>query len=769
MFPPSDDTRHDLSHKTISGDSRDALLVEIRERYDYAADGWREIQDEGDTDMRYVSGDPWDPKDRADRTAAGRPCLALDELGQYYNQLINDIRANPIAIKFAATGNGATPKGAEFYADKTREIEYRSHAQVAYTTAFENAVQRSYGWARVTTGYAHERTDEQDLSIDDVPDPSGILADPDAKRPDSSDVQYLFAAKQFSEKEFRRRWPKARIRDFTGDIARLAPSFIKGERITVAEYWAITTRPRKLALFKRPDNQLVKLFEDEAIEQLPAQSIRVRALRDVDYPSVCQYLTNGVEILEENDWAGKYIPFASCFGKVLYLKDGGVVKRRLISMTRLARDPYMLYCYIRTCEAEAVGGVPRNAWIGYKGQFAGNEAEWQRANHEPVAYLEARAITEATGPQVLPLPQRQPWDPPLQNLEMAAEAARRAIQAAMMGSPLPTDAQRLNQKSGVALAKIQQSGQKGSFHFVDHYKDMIRHIGVIVEDLLTPIYDTARDVGTRKANEDTTMQRINDPTHPESISTQGDYLVTVSTGPSDDSTREAASDFADTIVGSPQIAQVVGPQKAAELIALAIRLKNVGPMGDEMANIISPKPDDQGSPQALQQQAGQLTHENAQLKAQLQQASDLIKTEGAKEQAKQQGVIQKAQIDGVAAVKVAQLQVHLQAMKDASAIAVAKINALTKGVVSDNEQAIEAIALEHEAQQADQDRAHEAAMAAMDHAHTVQQAQQGQAHALAQGAQGHDQALEQQAQAGSQQAALAQQQADAQSDQSGGA
>src|SRR6059058_208330 len=103
------------------------LLEEIRDRFTYAYDAWHEIHEEGDKDMRYVAGDPWDPKDRREREEAGRPCLALDELGQYYNQVINDIRANPIAMKFDPTGNGANDNGALFYADKSREIEYRSN------------------------------------------------------------------------------------------------------------------------------------------------------------------------------------------------------------------------------------------------------------------------------------------------------------------------------------------------------------------------------------------------------------------------------------------------------------------------------------------------------------------------------------------------------------------------------------------------------------------------------------------------------------------
>jgi hypothetical protein len=58
-------------------------------------------------------------------------------------------------------------------------------------------------------------------------------------------------------------------------------------------------------------------------------------------------------------------------------------------------------------------------------------------------------------------------------LEILKESVRRSIQAAIGASPLPTQAQRHNEKSGVALKQIEDTAQKGSFHFVDHYDEAI--------------------------------------------------------------------------------------------------------------------------------------------------------------------------------------------------------------------------------------------------------------------------------------------------------
>jgi hypothetical protein len=288
-----------------------------------------------------------------------------------------------------------------------------------------------------------------------------------------------------------------------------------------------------------------------------------------------------------------------------------------MSMTRLGRNPQMLYAYYRTQQAEMAGMIPKVPVTGYEGQFRGHESEWQKANHEPVAFLQFKGKTEETGNQtVLPPPTRMAYTggEQIQALEICAEGARRAIQAAMGTSPLPTQAQRRNEKSGVALKQMDESFQAGSFHFVDHYEQAITRGGVILEDWTPHYYDAARDVTVREPNDNTSIVRINDPNADTFPKTQKAPLmvgaelhdVTLSTGPSNDSEREVANDLSDSLVQNiPMVIQVAGQQAGAKILASSIRLKNVGPLGDEMAEIISPKDDNQALPPKVQQQMQQ--------------------------------------------------------------------------------------------------------------------------------------------------------------------
>src|SRR5579871_346339 len=128
----------------------DPLIKEIRDRYAYALAQWKEIREEAETDMRYVSGKPWSNADLKEREDTGRPAMTADEISQYTNQAINNFRQNQIGIKVNPAGRGATDQTAEAYQGMIRGIEYDSNAQrSAYTPAYENALQRSYGFFEI--------------------------------------------------------------------------------------------------------------------------------------------------------------------------------------------------------------------------------------------------------------------------------------------------------------------------------------------------------------------------------------------------------------------------------------------------------------------------------------------------------------------------------------------------------------------------------------------------------------------------------------------
>lgn len=715
-------------------------LKELRELYSFDKAEWAPIRAEADIDMRFVAGDPWDPKDRAARELVKRPVLSADELSQYVNQVVNEVRANKRAVKFSPVGNGANDKTATFYADKMREIEYRSRAQIAYTTAFQNAVERGFGYVRVNSRYCHPTAVNQDLFIDPVPNPNLVTPDPLALMPDLSDMKHCWVREQWTVSDFNGRFGKKfALSDQTKRDGRaVAPDWISDTGVFVGEYWSITTKARTLLIVSGLDQQAdpIGVYKDEYDQ---AQHGTVLSERQVDDPKVTQQLTNGIDILDTRDWPGKYIPIVSCFGKMIYVSNGGQDKRQILSMIRLGRDPQMAHAYIWSGEIEYLAGIPKFPYFARRGSLKSDQMTLlEKSVSEPVAVILVEANAEGMlGGQPPEFPERNPYSAEaIGQYEVAKEAARRAIQSAMAQSPLPTTAQRRNEKSGVALKHIEEQGQKGSFHFVDHYLDMLTQVGVIVEDLMGHTYDTPRDVGIRKPDDTSEIVRINDPQDKDSYSTKGDHLVTVSTGPSFDSEREAASDFADTIIGSP-ILQLLGPEKGPKLIALAIKLKNVGVVGDEMREIISPEPKEGEAPQPeqLQQMLEQAKGQMQQMGQALQQAQQEIQTDAIKVKAD----IEKAHI-------AAENAIEIQKLRNTGAIEVAMVNLQAKGILTAQTEDAEAAALRetqaHEHALESAHAGHDERMLELQQQHAQDLAAQQQEAQRQLSAQGHEQGLE---------------------------
>ena len=659
-------------------------LKELRQQFDADVDEWAEARKERAKDIRYLAGDPWEPGDKDAREKAGRPYLAFDELNQYVNQVVNDLRANPRAIAFAPGDDesGASEDGAQLYSDKTREIEYRSNAKMAYTLAAENAIQGGYGYVRVTSKYAPKSVRNQELWIEPVPDPDSIIVDPFHLRPDGSDIQRAFVLEHRRLDEFKQQFPEATTTDFEAYQNQADYStWVQPDRILLAESWKVLTKQRRLLIVQPPavqpppgmmdmrpmaQPQPIELWADEWGDSGLPEGVKVLDERMADDPSVVMQLVNGVEVLEETPWPGKYIPIIPCYGRMLYVPDGARTKRLLMSMIRLARDPYMAYCFYRTCEIENVGMTTKNPYWAYEGQLSPAQlTEIQKSLHEPVAVLFAKAFTQATGSQLLPLPQHNVNTPQIQALSVGAEETRRAIQSAIASNFLPTQAQRQNEKSGKALERMDQSSQKGTFHFVDHYEGMIRQCGVVIEDVFDKIYDAKRRIGTRKADDTTAPVWINDPGNKEAINVKGRYSVTVSSGPDFDSTRDAASDFADNLIGATDLMQMLGPGKAQKLVALAIKLKvretGIGAIGDQIVEIIDPPPQEQLTPEQMQAKHAEMEAQVQQLTQMLQVAQREIEQGLTKEKAKTERDLTLAEVD-------AKLQAFLQELKGNQAL-----------------------------------------------------------------------------------------------------
>lgn len=594
------------------GGQDDELLREIREDYTYFRDFWRDNHEEAKTDLRFIAGDPWDTDARREREDNNRPVLSPDELSQYQNATINNLRQNKRAIKVNPEGSGATDKDAERRGSIIRGIEYKSNAQSAYTNAFENEINCGMGFFRITTKII-SKDNEVEPRIRQIDNPLSVLLDPNAKEADFSDQKRCFVIDIMRQRDFIKKYPAAQKRSFAADEISAAPDWFQAENILVAEYWRI-------------DN-----YDENG-----------------DGGKVTQYITNGLEILEKTDWPGSWIPIIAAMGKKVYRPVGSEMKLYYYSQIRLARGPQMMLAYIASQEAEEFGMAPRAPFVGYVGQFETDADAWTTANKVPRSFLQVDPMVDGASGQVLPLPSRPQFTPNAQAYEISKESWRRAVQASMGITPLPTAAQRQNEKSGVALDKIQSQQAVGSFHFTDNFDRAIENAGRQLNELITKVMDTPRQVGVRQPDDSHDMMHVvpkgnpmpqsepgQQPIGPDDVfdPQKGEFGVTISTGMSYQSQREEASAFVDLLI--QELGNLpIPPQAKATLLARAISLKDIGPIGDEIAKIIDPQGDGEPVPPQAQQMIAQLQEQLKALNAACQHYEQVIQQMQMKQDAK---------------------------------------------------------------------------------------------------------------------------------------
>jgi hypothetical protein len=686
-------------------DSEATLIREIREDYRYFLDFWRDIREEGGKDIQYVKGDPWPANDKREREAAGRPALVTDELGQYLGQANNNLRQNKRAVQVNPKGAGATDKDAERRAAIIRGIEYQSNAQAAYTTGFEQCTESSFGVWRIVNEYVNQANDDTEPRIKRIANQFTVLFDPNAKEADRSDQNRCFVTDKLRTSEFAERFPDARKVSFDEGDRTSASDWFQGENIVIAEYWKRT----KVKSEKKTTKG-----------------------RSLDKYKVTQYITNGLEILETNEWPGSWIPIIGVFGKEFYTFDGGQSRLIMMSMIRKARDPQMMLNYLASQQAEEAGMSPRTPFTGYEGEFSGADAEsWKTANKIPRSTLTITMPTwwkETWGPP--PLPGRLPFIPNFQGYEQAMEGWRRRTQASMGQSPLPTSAQRQNEKSGIALEKIQTQLAIGAFNFTDNFDRSLMNTGRQLNELIDVTMDTPRYVSSRGKDDTHSLMAVMQQEHldqgqtPEGldldkddylITGRGEYDVTISTGPNSDSQRDEAGKFLDNLISNLQQLPPPG-SPPAKILALAIKLKALGPIGDEIADVLDPEQEEDIPPQA-KLAIQKMQQENQALNAYAQQ---------------KEAENQKLEFEKQAKILDNQQKLDIEKLKIEAQIATAEINTKAQSQ-SEREAFVQDIAKQvmdqlHQQQMTQMQQGHEVATQAADQAHEADQTASQQQH-----------------------------------------
>ena len=558
-------------------------------------------------DQRFAAGDQW--PDDVKTMRAGRPMQTINRLPAFIDQIIGDARQNKVAIKVFA-GEDGDVEAAKIYSGLIRSIENRSNADFAYDTALEQTATFGFGAWRVKTRYVDDDTFDQEIMIERIPNALNVHFDPSSIQPDYSDAEYAIVVDSISKDEFKARWPKASESNFQTE--HMQAGWASGDNMQIAEYWHKERTPATLYLL----NDGTTTFDKPTAPELVIRE------RKSERCVVKMCIMSGAEVLEQADWAGRYIPIIGVNGKE-DMVDG---KRILRGIVRHAKDPQRMYNYWRTIDTETKALAPKAPVMVTTKQLDGLDDLWSDALSGNLPYLPYNPDPTAATPQRLNAGMQDKGFEQAALLAVDEMKATTGIYSAALG-------EQSNETSGRAILARQREGDTANFAYIDNLSRAIRYSARVIIDLIPKIYDTERVIEIMGVDGKKTLERINSArinddgvVEPVNDLTTGRYDLVADVGPSYTTKRiEALNMMVEIAKMNPAIMQIAGDLIVKSMDwdgadAIAERLKRTVP-----ANIIG---DEEGNEEKeLPAEVTQMIEQGKQLIAQLQQENKELKEE----------------------------------------------------------------------------------------------------------------------------------------------
>ena len=643
------------------------ILNEAKKRYDYCETQWGEMKQKNTELLQFISGEQWTYTARQNFENAGYSAMTSNRIPTFLRQITNEIRKNTPEIQIDPRDDADQQK-AEMLNDLIRNIQEESKAEIAYCEAAESAASLGIGYIRVLTKYKDDKSMDQEICIEPVMDANTVMLDPNHKGICAQDIEYAFVTTVLSKDEYRRKYVKTRLsRKLAGQENEIdlkeAQWSAAGKRwqtdneVLIVEYYFKDYQ--KKTLYQILDNETQQVFTayEKDDEQIDAGIQIVLQEREVLIPVVRWCKLNDVEILEESEWPGCYIPIVAVKGDEFWIEG----KRKLLGAVEPAIEAQVQLNYAMSWRAQLLQMAPKAPYIGTAVQFRTYEQEWANINVSNQAFM---VYNKDEGEQ---RPSRDLGEVPIQAATVLVTSSGEDLKA-IFGVFDPSQ-QAQGPESGKALLARQDQSYNSNYHFYDNLARAIEHVGCIIVEAVPIVYDTARSVQLLSQDGKKRTVSINQPNEEGVVEydmTTGDYTVSIQSGPSFGTKRQEESEAIMELIG-------VYPQAAVAIADIAVRSMD-WPGADKIADsleamvppqVLQARKTDPKQAAAmvpsLQAQVAQLTQQNQVLTTHLQQATGKMQAAADNIQIEHmKAAVDEKKINSEAQIKLAQLKLEEQ-------------------------------------------------------------------------------------------------------------
>jgi hypothetical protein len=608
--------------KKIKKQNSEAILETARKRFQLAVEANTNIRNVALEDLKFRAGEQWDDAVKAERQLDQRPCLVINRIPQFIRQITNDQRQNRPSIKVHPVDDNADIETAKILQGIIKHIESNSSADVAYDTAFAGACEKGFGYFRIITDYIDPESFEQEALIEPILNSFSVYLDVNSKKPDGSDANWGFIFSDIPKEDYEAEYGDSELASMSDweSIGATRPGWVTESTVRVVEYFCKEFETVDVCQLETGKSirkaELEKLYPEGIPEGMVINEKKAKVEK------IKWYKINGIEILEQTDWLGKWIPIIPVYGDILDV-DGELILEGVI---RHSKDSQRMYNYWKSTETETIALAPRAPYIAAEGQIPPEYKEqWAQANRKNFSVLTYKAT--ALGGHLVGAPQRNIYEPPVQAITQASLHAAEDLKAttgiydAALGN-------RSNENSGIAIQRRANQSQTSNFHFVDNLTRSLKHAGRILVDLIPKIYDTTRAVRIIGEESEQEIIRVNEVFKYKGKETTfnlgfGKYDVAVETGPNFATRRmESAASMVDMARNAPQIMQ-----SAPDLVVKAMDWPGASEIAERLKKTLPPgladdSKDQQPIPAAAKAQMDQMSQVVEQLTQKLNEATE---------------------------------------------------------------------------------------------------------------------------------------------------
>ncbi|HXJ61879.1 MAG TPA: portal protein [Verrucomicrobiae bacterium] len=546
---------------------KEKLLSRARKRMEKAITAESDNRKSALDDRLFKAGDQWPKEIMAQRNLDKRPCLTINKLPTFIHQIVNDQRQNRPSINISPVGDRGDPEVAKMYRGLIRFIERDCAADIAYDTAFDDAVTMGWGYWRILTEREAPDSFNLVLVVRRIRNPFTVYLDPAHQDPTAADAKWGFITEMMPRDEYEEKYPDADPLNYTeGGIGEKFTNWIAKDEVRIAEYFEVDYKTRKLVELDNGHVGWYDELDEMTLARIGRKRVQIVDERESRVPKVMWYKITANDVLMKREWQGSTIPIVKVVGDEIDIEG----KVKYSGVIRHAKDPQRMFNYWRTAETELIALQPKSPWVVEEGQIEGHEDEWKNANVKNMPYLSYKG-TSVGGTQAPP-PQRQP----MAGIPAGVvQAGVNAGQDMMATTGIRFDAtmnERMIDESGKAIRELRRSGDLGSFHYVDNLARALKRTGEIFVEVIPKIYDDPRVVTILREDDKEEQVKV-DPTLGKAMGEEkkadgktrklfnpkfGKYGVTVTIGPSYATKRiEAAENMMAFMKALPQTAALV--------------------------------------------------------------------------------------------------------------------------------------------------------------------------------------------------------------------